>query len=953
LGNDNDLVDSLHFWQRRLLQDEKEQRLHVGVLSGFSGVGKTSFVEAGLLPLVEDEFEMVKVSADSSDLEETVAEKLGLTCWSEESLDSLISKLRPKPILLVIDQFESWLVKNRNPNHRSKIVRLLKSLDGNSLKVLLVVRNEWAESLSKLVKASKKFAPNYEARSVDRLDVDSAVEVLAELGRAYGCLGTSISESNRKFLSSAVKAIREDEAVQPMRLSLFAYLNRKQKWEGFVKVEFVTHLTTLFLQRYCGPRADDVRIAGQSRAVKHLLYSLLPNDDVDLKDSGKTVTQLQQGLKGVGAIGVRDLLRSLEGLYLVRQKQEGNTERFQLTHDFWITAIKSWRESLAEVDVGGKAVLALRRQQKVWLRNNRMKRHLLSLKETADVLLTTSSRNADSVYHDFFMCSLKHHLRRAAFYIVPFVAILFVFVWFWSQEKRRRADEWVTHAQSVPLEILPDLISASPPGDDVADLAGQMLRNDPRNLTLKVLAAAENDELAESIFSELSELPFKNRVLLEYLLHGNTAIQGHSDNVVVLAFDVASGQTTFVDALNKVKKLSDKYMLTHLSVSLGLGTVSVVDELSDSWHSDNTYFLLTAIYENAKSGLDESTKQKVVSCLSENASSAFDVGVSSVVKLLCNELDIPFMGYNNGSQIEVPSAQAISMLPVVSRDTHELGSPRSESERQPLEEDSDVDFEAQYLVKQDYDFEVSATEVTVEQFLSFVDENNYGDKFRYKPAFSCSDQHPVNRVSWHDAAAFCNWLSEKNGIGEDQWCFNVTWTVNGPKATLKQNCLTLVGFRLPSATEFEIAARGGNPDARFFGATPELLSKYSCNPFTNDQNSMLQVGSLLPNRFGLFDMLGNTNEWTLFPKTEFSSNDLMMLSDESWQNSSGLLHETRGGSFYNFPRYHRSSYRMFYKPDTNLTTSGFRVVRTCVEAENLQSAVPLNSVTFSTGSDCL
>ena len=62
----------------------------------------------------------------------------------------------------------------------------------------------------------------------------------------------------------------------------------------------------------------------------------------------------------------------------------------------------------------------------------------------------------------------------------------------------------------------------------------------------------------------------------------------------------------------------------------------------------------------------------------------------------------------------------------------------------------------------DHSYAIAATEVTVEEFLRFRKD--------HKSEFPARNG-PVDTVSWHDAAAYCNWLSKEEGMAEDQWCY--------------------------------------------------------------------------------------------------------------------------------------------------------------------------------------
>jgi sulfatase modifying factor 1 len=182
------------------------------------------------------------------------------------------------------------------------------------------------------------------------------------------------------------------------------------------------------------------------------------------------------------------------------------------------------------------------------------------------------------------------------------------------------------------------------------------------------------------------------------------------------------------------------------------------------------------------------------------------------------------------------------------------------------------------------------------------------------PGFAQDDTHPVLNVTWNDAMALTQWLSQHEGHT----------------------------YRLPTEAEWEYACRAGGT-ARY-GRTnePQSLLKIA-NTFDADaaknwpvwQPYALQgadgyaftapVGSFKANAFGLHDMLGNAWEWVAdwYDEAYYARSPV---SDPPGPDA-GSVRVRRGGSWHTWSLYARCSYRNWNSAQTRYTLVGMRLLR--------------------------
>jgi formylglycine-generating enzyme required for sulfatase activity len=224
-------------------------------------------------------------------------------------------------------------------------------------------------------------------------------------------------------------------------------------------------------------------------------------------------------------------------------------------------------------------------------------------------------------------------------------------------------------------------------------------------------------------------------------------------------------------------------------------------------------------------------------------------------------------------------------------------------------------------------FAMSTNAVTVEEFRAFIAAtkrsmqgcDTYDGEWKLRPengwenpGFIQTGSHPVTCASWNDAKAYAGWLSKKTGHR----------------------------YRLPSASEWEYAARAGgqavqpwNPDGSGACASANVADQSAARRFPGwaafgcDDGYIFTapVGSFKANAFGLNDMLGNVFQWT---EDCWSADYTGAPIDGSARTDGNCSeHELRGGSWFSTPAFVRANYRNHFATDYRTSSVGFRLVR--------------------------
>jgi formylglycine-generating enzyme required for sulfatase activity len=425
--DDRGLPEGISYWKDRIEAPDSEGSFRLGILYGPSGCGKTSLIRAGLVPNLVDDIHVVYVEASSDQTERLLLAAIKRNCRDLADVDGLASALSAlangrgipegkRKFLLVVDQFEQWLVVNRS-GETGELITALQNCNGERLQAIVLVRVDfWMAVTRFMAEVGVEIGQSSNCKDIDLFGKRHALKVLKLFGQAFGALPADAGDlkaEQAKFLEEAITELareEKDEGIAPVRLSLFAQMLSEKEWSSAtlkraggshgLGVDFLeaTFDTDRGRRRFQLTRRD-------VQACQSILKALLPEGGAEIKRGMRS----EHDLRSASGFGDdrREFLRLIRILdseiRLITPTEPdstgeegqpqvaGSATYYRLTHDYLVRSLTDWLTSKQKGTRRGRAEILLAERSAAW-NVRRVNGNLPSLREWVQVRALTKKR---------------------------------------------------------------------------------------------------------------------------------------------------------------------------------------------------------------------------------------------------------------------------------------------------------------------------------------------------------------------------------------------------------------------------------------------------------------------------------------------------------------------------------------------------------------------------------
>ncbi|MBP0021186.1 MAG: hypothetical protein J7647_26990, partial [Cyanobacteria bacterium SBLK] len=371
----------------------KSSSYRFGYLVGVSGCGKTSFLQAGLLPPMEEAIAFFGVYIRFSDrdpletIREAFRQQLNLESPATGSFLALVkAAAAAKPLILLFDQFEQFFVQCKYESDRQPFIQGLKEWyacpEKPAVKIVFSIRADLYYNLIEIEQALGYSPSPFEVCRLKKFSPQQATEVLAVIAE------TERLEFDRVFIekmSQQELASREDGLISPVDLQILAWMLERENMENlrafneqaFQRLGGIEGLLRRYLEKVLETRT----LASQRQATIKVLLALT---DLERQVRGGVLTVAELGEKLKETVQPREIAEATVWLArgdvrLISAVRGEGKQGYELAHERMIPALMQL--SGKELTAADRANQLLDARVNEWLGSNGKSRYLFDLRE--------------------------------------------------------------------------------------------------------------------------------------------------------------------------------------------------------------------------------------------------------------------------------------------------------------------------------------------------------------------------------------------------------------------------------------------------------------------------------------------------------------------------------------------------------------------------------------------